>query len=167
VVLRRSRPKGDVCADHADERASADAGQHPLVLGGARPRRERVAVRFDAATVNDNNRVRTELWHGVVLRVVAERHESQVDAFGRADAKVGTRRAARLLTGCTSELALGLDPPTADAKRIGFSVLAIGNESSIAHHDVLERPDRRKLAVERLAFGEESQIEAWFHAGEA
>jgi hypothetical protein len=32
---------------------------------------------------------------------------------------------------------------------------------------VLQRPDRRKLSVEPLALGEESQIEAGFHAGEA
>jgi hypothetical protein len=167
VVSRRSRPEGDVRADHADERATTHAGEYPLGLAGARPCGERIAIGFDPAAADDNDRVGTELRHGVMLGVVAERHESHVHAFGRADAKVGTCRAARLLACGTSELALGLDPSAANAERIGFSVLAIGDELSIADDNVLQRPDRRKLTVEWLALGEESQIETRFHAGEA
>ena len=102
-----------------------------------------------------------------MLSVLAEGDESHVHPFRRADTQIRARYAAGLLAGCASELALGLDPPTADAERVGLAVLSIGHEHPVADHDVLDRPDRRKLTVEALAFGEESQIEARFHVGEA
>jgi hypothetical protein len=138
-----------------------------LVLRRPGPGRERIAVGFDTAAADDNDGVRTELGHGVMLGFLAERNESKVHTLGRADAKIGPRGAARLHSGGTAELLLGLDPLVANAEGVRFPVPPIGKELPIADNDVLERPDRRKLSVEPLAFGEERQIESRFHAGEA
>ncbi len=62
---------------------------------------------------------------------------------------------------------LGVDPTSAAAEAVGPAVLPMGDQRLTAHHHVFERPDRRKLSVDRLALGEERQIEAGFHAEEA
>src|SRR5207244_5870512 len=132
VVWRRSRAKGDVRADDAGERATAHAGQLPETLTGPRPCRERVAIGFDTAAPDDDDRVRTEFRHGVVLGGFAEGHESQVHAFRCADAKIGTRGAARLLARRTPELTLCFDPTTAKDERVGFAILAVGQQHLVS-----------------------------------
>jgi len=145
MVRRRSRPEGDVRAHHAHERASADAGEFPEVLIGPGPSRERIAIRFDPASADDDDGVWTELGNGVVLSGLAEGDESEVHALGSADTKIGTLCAAGFLAGGTTELVLGLDPTSAAAEMVGPAVLAVGQERPIAYYDMLERSHRRKL----------------------
>ena len=102
-----------------------------------------------------------------MLGVFTERHESQIDAFRCADAKIGTRRASRLLSRRTPELTLCFDPPTAKGERVGFAILAVGHKDPVSDHNVLERTNRRQLAIERLALGKERHVEARFHREES
>jgi hypothetical protein len=167
VVRRRPSAERDVRSDHAGERTSTHAGQLPEVLVRSRSSGQRIAIGFDATAAHDDDGIRAELRNGAFRIGVAERYESEVHAFRPGDAKVGTGRAARLLAGGTSELVLGVDPTSAVAEGVGPAVLPIGDQRLTAHHHVFERPDRRKLSVDRLALGEERQIETGFHAEEA
>jgi hypothetical protein len=75
--------------------------------------------------------------------------------------------AARLLAGGAPELELRLDPAHA-TEFVGLPArLSVGDQQSTAHHDVLERSDRRQLAVGWLATVEEGDVEAGFHGEKA
>jgi hypothetical protein len=167
VVRRRSGAECNVRSDHAGECTSTYASQLPEVLVRPCASGERITIGFDAAPADDHDRVRSELRDGVFIGGVAERYEPEVHALRSRDPELGTSRTARLLAGGTSELVLGLDPTPAATEGVGRAVLPIGDQRLTADHDMFERPDRRKLSVDRLAVREERQIETGFHAEEA
>jgi hypothetical protein len=162
VVHGGPRPECDVRTHDAHECGSTGRGQLPHVLA-PNAARELIPVGLHGTSSDYDDCIRTQFGDRVGLGGRTKRDESQVYAVRRHNPKIGPSRPAGFTPASTLEFVLGLDIAFAAIGVRALTIFPIGYERPIAEHDMLERSHGRKLFVESLAIGKESEIEAGFH----
>ncbi len=133
------------------------------IAGAARG--QLLPVPLDAARPDDDDRERADLAHWITLPRLAEDRETHEDPVGRGHADVRSLRPTGLFAGRALQLELGLEPAVDgdDGVLRVLDRVSLGDELTVPQDDLVERPDRRQLAVVRLVSVEERDVEAGVH----